>query len=176
MEAGIFVLTLMPTRFVPWIYLLFLLPQPILAQRAAVISKAGTEREVWYLAGDEIRFRLQGEDHYRRSTIQSVSDTGLVFQYFSIGFDEIEVVDLQGRRFAMFPFRSLGSVLLYGGVGFITIDWFNQKVVQGNDYEASEGLLIAGATAAVAGGTLLLFEPKKLRLGGKYRMRAIDRR
>lgn len=166
----------MSIRFILWIYLLFLLPLPVLAQRAAVISKAGTEREVWYSAGDEIRFRLHGEDHFRRSTIRSVSDTGLVFQHFSIGFSEIEVVDLQGRRFAMFPFRSVGSMLIYGGVGFIAIDWFNQQVVQGNKYEVSEGLLIAGAAAVAAGGTLLLLEPKKLRLKGKYRMRAIYRR
>ena len=156
--------------------MLFLLPQLVRAQRSAVITKAGTERQVWYSAGDEIRFRLHGEDHYRRSTIHSVSDTGLVFKHFSIGFSEIEVVDLQGRRFAMFPFRSVGSMLIAGGAGFVAIDWFNQQVVQGNKYEVSEGLLITGAAAVAAGGTLLLLEPKKLRLGEKYRMRALYRR
>ena len=100
----------------------------------------------------------------------------MVFQHFSIGFSEIEVVDLQGRRFAMFPFRSVGSMLIYGGVGFVAIDWFNQQVVQGTNYEVSEGLMIAGAAAVATGGTLLLLEPKKLRLGGKYRMRSIYRR
>lgn len=163
----------MGLRMLPWFSLLFLLPLSVSAQYAMAIRKVSNGLELRYSPGEEIRFKLREEDYFHRSVIQAVSDTGLVFQHFNIAFSELEKVDLQGRRFAVFPFRSVGTVLIVGGLGLIAADWFNQQVVQGNDYEAPEGMLIAGGAAAAAGIVLRLLEPKRLVLDHRYRVVAV---
>ena len=151
------------------------LPYSGLAQREyIVIEKLTSGKQVKYSSGDNITFRLKNEDHFRTDHIIALNDSSIEFHYYRIGYDEIDAVNLRGKRFPGFGFRATGTYTQIAGAGYIAIDIFNKTVVQGNPWEFEKEVWLTGA-AIFAGGTILkLFEPKKIKLGKKYKIRYLN--
>ena len=146
----------------------FLFDVPVLGQGAAVLQKHGTGKRIYYTPGDEIRFSLQGEDHFRKDHIIAVIDSGFQFHYHFIGYEEIRTVDIRGKRWGSFDWNSAGLKVQIVGVGYIAIDTFNKTVVQGNTFEFDNTLWITGGSIFLAGTLMRFLKPRKIRTGGKY--------
>ncbi len=143
-------------------------------QEYFIIEKVINGNHIQYSSGDRITFRIKGEDHFRTDHIIALNDTAIEFHYYQLGYDEIDAVKLQGKRFTGFDFRQVGTYMQIAGVGYIAIDIFNKTLVQGNSFGFEKAVWITGA-AIFAGGTFLkLFAPKKIRLGRKYRIRYLN--
>jgi len=144
------------------------------AQKYAVLHKVGTSKEIRFKSGDEIRFRLKGEDHFRRDYIISISDSALHFHYHTVSFIEIDKVDIRGRRFNTFNWKGVGTALQIAGIGYVAIDSFNKTVVQGDSFDFEEPVWITGAILAGTGTLIKLAQPRKVKLGPKYKMRYFE--
>jgi hypothetical protein len=142
------------------------------AQKYMVIT--GKRKQIFYKAGESIRFKLKTEDVYHRSTILSVSDTALQFKHYRIGFDEIDKVDIKGKKTGTFNWNQIGWLMQMAGVGYIVLDQFNKTLIQGNPWEfESEGWIIGAAI--FAGGTIIrVVDPKKVKIGPKYSIKYIE--
>lgn len=150
-------------------------PKEALAQREfIVVEKTLKNKQIVYSSGDEISFKLKGEDFFRTDHIIALNDTSIEFHYNRIAYHEISEINIKGKRFSNFNVRSVGTYAQVIGIAYIAIDQFNQVVVSGQDASFNENVWLAGGLI-FAGGTLLkLLEPKKVKLGGKYRIRYMN--
>ncbi|GEM_PF-2566760 len=155
--------------------LIFLFFSSILsAQNVLMLEKAGTNKKVFFKSGDEIRYKLKGEDHYRKDHIVSLKDSSIIFHYNKIGVEEISEIDIRKKDFIKFNLKKTGTVLQISGAVYILLDQFNKTVVQGNDWEFEGDVWITGAILVGVGTAIKFLHPKKFKVGGKYKLHIID--
>jgi hypothetical protein len=146
-----------------------------LAQREyIVVEKVMSGKQIVYSSGDEITFRLKDEDFFRKDHIVALNDSSIEFHYNTINYDEIASVNIKDQRFGKLNLRSIGSKIQFVGIAYIGIDQFNQVVVRGEDASFNENVWIAGGLIFMGGTILKWLSPKKLNLGGKYRIRYMN--
>lgn len=145
------------------------------AQREYIIvEKTLTSKQIKYNSGDEIRYKLVGEDFFRKDHIIALNDSSIEFHYHNILYSEISQVNIKGKRFASFDLNGIGTYAQIAGIGYIAIDQFNQTVVHGQDASFEKEVWIVGGMIFIGGTILKLLSPKKVKLGGKYRIRYMN--
>lgn len=159
--------------FVALLAMVLLTDQVEAQQKFIVVEKVFSNKQVVYSSGDNIKFKLKDEKFYRTNHIVSLNDTAIQFHYYAIAYHDIDAVDIRGHRFGT-NLRGIGGTLQFVGLAYIAIDQFNQVVVRGQEVSFNENIWLAGG-AVFAGGTILkLLSPRKLKLGGKYRIRYMN--
>lgn len=141
-----------------------------------LLKKAGTQKEVVFYEGDEIRFRIRGEDHYRRALIQGLRIDTVRFHYFEVAIRDIEVIDIRGHRYQHFHFASAGSKVIAAGMLFLAGDYVNQKLIQDEPGGLSTQTWAIAGSIVGAGLILKLFQKRRFRPGGRYIIDIIDMR
>ncbi len=139
-----------------------------------VLEKTFSKRQIQYSSGDEIIYKLKEEDFYRTDHIIALNDTAIEFHYHQILFHEIDKINIKGQRFSGANFRSIGSKLQFVGLGYIIIDQFNQVIVRGEDASFNQNVWISGGLIYIGGTIMKILNPKKIKLGGKYRIRYMN--
>ena len=139
-----------------------------------VVEKTLSNKQIVYSSGDKISYKLKGEDIFRTDHIVALNDSSIEFHYYHIMYNEIAQVNIKGHRFSGINYYSIGTYAQIAGIAYIAIDQFNQVIVRGEDASFNEGVWVAGG-AIFLGGTLLKWiAPKKIKLGGKYRIRYMN--
>jgi len=154
--------------------LFFLLTGNLFAQNVLMLEKTGSNKRTFFKSGDEIRYKLENEDHFRRDYIVSLKDSSIVFHYNKIDIDEIEVVDISKKDFIKVNLKKIGTLLQVSGGFYILLDQFNKTVVQGKEWEFEEDVWITGAVLVVAGTAIKFLHPRKFKVGRKYKLRIIN--
>ena len=139
-----------------------------------VVEKTLSNKQIKYSSGDKITYKLKGEDFFRTDHIVALNDTSIEFHYNNILYHDISQVNIKGHRFSGINYVSIGTYAQVAGIAYIAIDQFNQVVVRGEDASFNEGVWIAGGSIFLGGTILKMLAPKKLKLGGKYRIRYMD--
>jgi ABC-type polysaccharide transport system permease subunit len=139
-----------------------------------VIEKTLSNKQIKYSSGDAISYKLKDEDFFRTDHIVALNDTSIEFHYNTIPYADIAQVDIRGHRFANMNIHGIGTYAQIVGIAYIAVDQFNQVVVRGEDASFNEGVWIAGGTIFLGGTIMKLLTPKKLKLGGKYRIRYMN--
>jgi hypothetical protein len=139
-----------------------------------VVEKTMSDKQITYSSGDEISYKLKDEDFFRTDHIVALNDTAIEFHYNMIAFHEISAINIKGKRFGNFNLKAVGTYAQIAGLGYIAIDQFNQVVVSGEDASFNESVWLAGGLVFVGGTILKIIAPKKIRVGGKYRIRYMN--
>jgi hypothetical protein len=139
-----------------------------------VVEKVLSNKQIKYSSGDLISYKLKGEDFFRTDHIIALNDSSIEFHYNNILYQEISQVRIKGQRFSNVDYLSIGTYAQIVGIAYIAIDQFNQVVVRGEDASFNKGVWIAGGSIFLGGTILKLLAPKKLKLGGKYRIRYMN--
>ena len=147
----------------------------IKAQREyIVVEKTLTDKQIKYSSGDNISYKLKGEDFFRTDHIVALNDSSIEFHYNNILYRAISQVNIKGHRFTGIDYRNIGTFAQIAGVGYIVIDNFNKVVVQGQDAVFEKEVWIVGGLIFLGGTILKFLSPKKVKLGGKYRIRYMN--
>jgi hypothetical protein len=160
-----------------YLFLLFCLGilHPINAQREyIVVEKTLKSKQIKYSSGDEISYKLAGENFFRTNHIIALNDSSIEFHYNNIKYSEISQVNIKGKRFGNMDLYNIGKYTQIAGIGYILVDQFNKVVVQGQEAVFEEEVWIVGGLIFLGGTTLKLLSPKKVKLGGKYRIRYMN--
>jgi hypothetical protein len=120
--------------------------------------------------GDEIKFRLKGEDFVRTSYINNLFDTALVAHKDIVPFHSIDRIYFRKPGFT----RKIGFLLTAGGIGYFVVDQFNEVVVQGHKASIDEHVAITSAVMTGVGLPLLLISKKSQKIGGKYKLLTVQ--
>ncbi|MCG8310020.1 MAG: hypothetical protein MI975_21670 [Cytophagales bacterium] len=139
-----------------------------------VVEKTLSNKQIIYSSGDKISFKLKGEDIFRTDHIVALNDSSIEFHYHQVLYDEIAQVHIKGHRFTGINYYSLGSYAQITGIAYIAIDQFNQVVVRGEEASFNEGVWMAGGAIFLGGTILKWISPKKIKLGGRYRIRYMN--
>ncbi|MDZ7604937.1 MAG: hypothetical protein U5K79_04970 [Cyclobacteriaceae bacterium] len=139
-----------------------------------VLEKTLTDRSVTFSSGDDITFKMKEEDFFRTNHIIALNDTAIEFHYYSVNYLEIDKVYLKHKRLSGFSPRQIGNYAQIAGLGYIAIDQFNQVLVRGEDASYNADVFLVGGLIFVGGTVLKFLEPRKVRVGGKYRLRYMN--
>ena len=139
-----------------------------------VVEKTLKEKQIKYSSGDEISYKLKGENFFRTNHIVALNDSSIEFHYNNILYREISQVNIKRHRFTGINIYSIGTYAQIAGIGYIVIDQFNKVVVQGQDAVFEKEVWIVGGIIFLGGTILKLLNPKKVKLGGKYRIRYMN--
>ena len=141
-----------------------------------LLKKSGSTKQVIFNEGDEIRYRIRGEDYFRKSLILGLREDSVRFHYFNVAIRDFEVIDIRGMQFQRFHFDSGGVKVIMAGMLFLAGDYINQKLIQ----DEPGGL--SAQTWAISGGLvgvgllMQLFQKRNFRPGGRYVIDIIDLR
>ena len=169
----------MAARFISFLFLFVLFTVGMLHQIKAqreyiVVEKTLTDKQIKYSSGDNISYKLKGEDFFRTDHIVALNDSSIEFHYNNILYREISQINIKGHRFTGINYRKIGTIAQIAGVGYIVIDNFNKVVVQGQDAVFEKEVWIVGGLIFLGGTILKFLAPKKVKLGGKYRLRYMN--
>lgn len=164
-----------PIIFLILIFLQLGIVQSVTAQREyIVVEKTLSNKQIKYSSGDKISYKLAEEDFFRTDHIIALNDSSIEFHYKQIKYGEIAQVNIKGHRFGGMDLSNIGSYAQIVGIGYIAIDQFNQVVVRGEDASFNEGVWLTGGLIFTGGTILKLVKRKKVKLGGKYRIRYMN--
>lgn len=138
------------------------------------MEKTLTSKQIVYSSGDPISYKLKEEDFFRNDHIVALNDSAIEFHYNQILYHEIAQINIKGKRFGGINLKSIGTTAQIVGIAYIAVDQFNQVVVRGEDASFNEDVWIAGGAIFAAGTVLKMLSPKKIKLGGKYRIRYMN--
>ncbi len=116
--------------------------------------------------GDEITFKLKGEDRVRKTYINNIFETAVVTHRDTVAFDRIERLYFTQEKFH----NRLGAYLIAGGVVLFLIDQVNYSLIQGNDFTIDNGVSKASLAGIVIGVPLVLSKKKSQKLTPAYRL------
>lgn len=140
------------------------------AQQYLVVKKRNKSKLV-YETGDQLKFKVKGEKHWRKQLIVGFTEKGIRFHYFGIGLSDIEqiAIPVEDRNYG------IPNVLIHAGIGFFVIDQFNQTVVSGEEFDPNQSTVIV-ALAGVGAGCLWKFlKRRKFNIdGSRFRLQTTD--
>jgi len=139
-----------------------------------VVEKTLSNKQITYSSGDVITYKLKDEDFFRTDHIVALNDSSIEFHYNNILYTEISQINIKDQNFTKFNKRGVGTKIQIVGIAYIAIDQFNQVVVRGEDASFNQGVWIIGGSIFLGGSILKWVSPKKLKLGGKYRIRYMN--
>jgi len=141
------------------------------SQDHLLLTKKNRPYRIKYFAGEEIRFKLKGDNEYHKSLIKGFNKEEIIFHYYSIALDELEVIDVSDKRFTVFSFRSSPGKLLVSGMALIAIDQFNQTVIREEPFGVNSNLAVVGGALSLSGILLKLIQKKRWKMY-KYKHKA----
>lgn len=143
-------------------------------QNVLLLEKSGTKKKTIFKSGDEIRFKLKGEKHFRQDHIISIKDSSIIFHYNKINLDEISEIDIRRKDFLDINLKQIGTLMQISGGMYIVLDQFNKTVVQGREWQFEEDVWVTGAVLLAAGTGIKFLHPRKFKVGGRYKLHIIN--
>ncbi len=151
------------------------LQQYTMAQkRYIVLEKTLSNKQIKFQPGDKLKYKLEGENFFRTDRIISLNDTSIEFHYNQILYGEISKINIKGSRFTGIDYYNIGTYTQIAGIGYIAIDQFNRVVVMGQNADFNTQVWQAGGLIFLGGTILKILSPKKVKVGGKYRIRYMN--
>ena len=122
-----------------------------------------------FQTGSRLDVKIKDDDFYTRISMIGFEDSAIVTEKQVIKIEDItEVHFIKESRFL----GLFGSTFLFAGVVLFTSDLLNQTVVQGGDYEFSDGVAITSGSLSGLGGLFLLANSRsKYKLKNRWRIR-----
>lgn len=102
-------------------------------------------RQAHYYAGDEISFRVKGDDKKYTDLIRGFEDSLIVFHYHKIPVADITHLYVDYKTIIWFPLRyKYERLFLIGGAGYLGLDLLNTGELDQTTLSISGSLIGAG--------------------------------
>lgn len=121
--------------------------------------------------GDDFNYRLKGSKITRYSYVNNIYDTAVLAHKDVVPFHKIDRIYFEHSSFG----NRIGTALVIGGVAYFLIDQFNTVIVHGEKATIDEGVATTSAILVGAGLPLMLIKKKSQKIGGKYRLLAVEK-
>jgi hypothetical protein len=141
-----------------------------------LLHKAGSNKSAVFYEGEEIRYKMKGEDHFRRAHIAGLRGDTIRFHYQKVSLAEIEVVDIRGKNFQKFSWSSAGDKVIVAGAVYMLADYVNQELIQDDAGGVSEATFVAGGSIIAAGIIMKFLKQRYFRTGGRNILEIVNLR
>ena len=142
----------------------------LVGQKMLLIEKANRAKTTKLYIGDELHYRLRGEENYwysRTITDMLPESKTLLLDNFAVRVDSISVIKVRRKPI----WRILGGAFFSFGATLTLATTAGRFFYNDKDVEI---LPLYTTAAASLGAGWYLNTPRKLRLGKKFRLRAIE--
>ncbi len=150
------------------VLILFYLTGFSFAQEFLVLEKMGTKKRIEYHIEDQMVFRIQGEEIFRKDKIVALFDSAIIFKSGPVKLSEIEQIKPVVKGWMVVT----GGTLVVAGVGYFLIDQFNQ-LFMGNSLSIDQGVLRTSIILTVTGAGLILLSKRKVKIKKNWRLRYV---
>jgi hypothetical protein len=113
------------------------------------LDRPGSRRDITYFKGEEIVFRMSWENFNRHDKITGFSDSSILFNSYDVSVSDIAFVRTEHFNGLLSP--SNGPKLILAGLALPVIDFLNNSALEGNNFQADEGLLIVSGSLIATG-------------------------
>jgi len=144
-----------------------------IGQKYLVMDKIGGRQRREFYPGDELIFRLRGEDHFNTAVITHLQDSLVFFDQGVVNVNEIASIRTKPRQSGIMGASSTAKFRI-AGVGLVLIDQFNNVVIAGGEFRLSRGVLIAGGSLVALSYIIDLTQKNKYKIKGNRRLRIVD--
>lgn len=120
--------------------------------------------------GDEIILKTKGSDAKMVTYVNNLFDTAVMVHKTIIPFHKIDRVYFKRSNFA----NVVGTILVFGGIGYFLVDQFNVIVVNGDKPTLNDNVTTTSLGMVAVGLPMMLIKKKSQRIGGKYRLLTVD--
>jgi hypothetical protein len=150
----------------------FIFAGNVRAQRYLVldVSKPGGMKRVRMSVGDELCFKLKSDNKKYCGTILQMGDSMIYFKELIVPVNDIKVLY---RNKSNFLTRKLSNFFLALGVGFVTLDTFNNAINSESPLVKKEAAIESGAFL-VAGMLLKKIPVIRHKIGNRNSLKIID--
>jgi hypothetical protein len=121
--------------------------------------------------GDEFVISLKGDKKKMTSYINNIFDTAVMVHKTLIPLHKINKIYFKRSGLV----NLIGKFLVVAGVGYFVIDQFNVVVVDGDKPSLNDNVTNASVAMVAAGLPMMLIRKKYQRVGGKFKLIAVDR-
>ncbi|MEM7107581.1 MAG: hypothetical protein AAF519_05090 [Bacteroidota bacterium] len=126
-----------------------------------------------YAAGDNISFKLKGDDYLNDQMIIGLADSIIKFRLFEVAFSDIEFVTIRDRK--QYGIDLTSTIAITAGELFLVGDQFNQLFIENEGFGPSSETLIIGGSIIGFGLLLRLLKKRKFKIkAGGYRLFTTD--
>ncbi len=141
------------------------------AQKYLLMDKyTGKQRKEFY-PGDELTFRLKGEEHFNTMVITQLQDSLIIFNGAVVNTREIGSIRVDRRSNGI---KGASRTARKAGVGLFLIDQFNSLVITREPIRIQKEVLIVSSSLVALSYLIHLTQKKKFKIGGNRRLRIID--
>lgn len=141
------------------------------AQRYLQLRKSGSSNRIMRFAeGEEIRFRLKGDESYTRGLIQGFGEDNIRFHYKTINISNITEIDISRKYLVNRSISGASNTLFIAAGLYMATDQFNQTVINNEPAGVSTGTVITSASIVSAGLLLKLFKRNKFKINKGHRI------
>jgi hypothetical protein len=153
-------------------------PQPpivthpaFIPQKYLVLDKPGSIKRIRFFVGNEITFRLKGDNMVYHEVISAVDDSSFTIYGTKVLVREVDRIILRKEGW----FLNQGSVLLpAAGLLYFLADNVNPAIRGGEHFGISRGSVIVGASLISAGIVLRIFQKRQHKIGKNKRLRVLE--
>ena len=143
------------------ILILFFFGNYSYSQKYLELSKASKLKYFTFYSGENIRFKLYGDEYFTNATITGIGDSTLNFNNIQIPISKIEIIDIKNKTSNIS--KSLGLLVSGGSLAYFAIDFINLSIVQKANYKdvINNKKLINFIICIGIGVIIILFAKKK---------------
>lgn len=124
--------------------------------------------------GENIRFKRRADKDFSKSIIQGIHSGFLILGEDTINFYDIEKIDIRKKPLTTFKTSVMGKTLIVAGASLFIVDYFNQRVIQGNDFRSNDAVVRGGLILIGVGGILQFLNNNYFRIHGRRKIAAIN--
>ncbi|MGZ4056533.1 MAG: hypothetical protein ACXVPU_09795 [Bacteroidia bacterium] len=126
-------------------------------------------KRIYFHEGDNICFRIKGDNIKYKAEILQINDSTIILKDRNV---PINIVDAIYRDRSNFLTRSFSKVFIWGGLGFVFLDTFNNAITQ-SETIVDKRAVIAGGSLVAAGFIIKMFAIKKYKIGNKRMLKVL---
>ncbi len=145
-------------------FLLIIICNTCFGQRTLLMLQGNKNKNVYYKAGDEISFRLNGNKRKISGEIVDFRDSVIVFRGFEVHVTEISSLYIDEKTKWWLRYKIEQLALIVGG-GYLLLDFINTGELNKNTLLVSATLIGVGLIAkAIIGNRIKIKRRTKLRI------------
>ncbi|MDQ3536147.1 MAG: hypothetical protein M3421_11035 [Bacteroidota bacterium] len=145
----------------------------VLGQRYLLMDKIGGRQRREFYPGNELKFKLKGEDHFNTAQIIHLQDSLIIFYEGVINVKDIKTIKTPRRTSSILGVSRTAKIRI-AGIGLIIIDQINTIVVAGEPFSISSGVFIVGGSLVAFSYIIDLSQKNKFKIRRNRRLRIID--
>jgi hypothetical protein len=139
-----------------------------------LLSNLRKSGKVYYEKGEVLRFKIQNDTIFLALEITEFDETVIIFDDISVNLDTIQIVDIRNKNGFGTGLSRAGGQVMFVGVGYLVIDWFNRRVVSKGKGGLDKKVTKTSAGIFTGGLLMSLIKPKYFKIGNGNKISIIE--